>query len=147
VQVAPELKPVIVKLAGSASEAEVSSFATTPEVQVTAIVTVAALLSEKSLLTSSWAAPKVFRIVQDPAVIVAAQVPLDTYPFGIGDSVAVQTGLPTKPDTVNTPGDDSDTEVVAGVSVPLAQDRATVTLAALLGTKSLLTVNVVWGRL
>jgi hypothetical protein len=49
VHVAPVLNPVIVKLAGSASEAVVSSFATEPDVQVTAIVTSAALLSEKSL--------------------------------------------------------------------------------------------------
>jgi hypothetical protein len=78
VQVAPLLKPVIVKLAGSASEAVVSSFATVPDVHVTEIVTFAALLSEKSLETSNTAAPSVLTIVQEPALIVAAQVPLET---------------------------------------------------------------------
>jgi hypothetical protein len=43
----------MVKLAASLSEALVSSLATAPEVQTTAIVTLAALLSEKSLFTTS----------------------------------------------------------------------------------------------
>jgi hypothetical protein len=59
----------------------------------------------------------------------------------------VQVGFPANPVTVNTPGVDSDTLVVAGVSVPLAHERDTVTEAALLGTKSLLTVNVFCGWL
>ena len=56
--------------------------------------------------------------------------------------MAVQVGLPEKPETVKTAGVDSEASAVAGVSDPLAQERDTVTLAALLGTKSLLTVKV-----
>jgi hypothetical protein len=44
--------------------------------------------------------------------------------------------------TVKTAPPASEAEAVAGVSVPLAHTRETVTLAGSLGTKSLLTVNV-----
>ena len=44
--------------------------------------------------------------------------------------------------TVNVAGEPSLAEALAGVTVPLAQDTLTVTLAALLGTKSLRTSNV-----
>jgi hypothetical protein len=44
--------------------------------------------------------------------------------------------------TVNVAGVDSDALAVAGLSVPLAHDSDTVTLAALLSEKSLLTLNV-----
>jgi len=60
----------------------------------------------------------------------------------MGDSVAVQVGLPENPVTVKTAGVDSEAEAVAGVSDPLAQERETVTEAALLSEKSLLTVKV-----
>jgi hypothetical protein len=36
-----------------------------------------------------------FVIVQVPAVSVAEQVPVEVQPVGIGDSVAVQVGLPS----------------------------------------------------
>jgi hypothetical protein len=58
---------------------------------------------------------------------------------GIGDSVAVHVGLPVKPLTVNDAGVLSDALADDGDAVPLAQTRETVTLAALFGTKSLLT--------
>jgi hypothetical protein len=77
VQVAPTLNAVTVKLAGSASEAVTSSFATLPEVQVRPTVTSAALLSEKSLSTTTWALRKVFVIVQEPAERAAAHVPVE----------------------------------------------------------------------
>jgi hypothetical protein len=60
----------------------------------------------------------------------------------MGDSVAVQVGLPEKAETVKTAGVDSEAGAVAGVSDPLAQERETVTEAALLSEKSLLTVKV-----
>jgi hypothetical protein len=75
VQVAPVLNPVTVKFAGSASDAVVSSFATAPDVHVTATVTFAALLSEKSLLTMTWAVRSVLTMVQDPESSAAVQVP------------------------------------------------------------------------
>jgi hypothetical protein len=36
----------------------------------------------------------VLTIVQEPTLRVALQVPLELYPVGIGDSVAVHVGLP-----------------------------------------------------
>jgi hypothetical protein len=77
VQVAPKLKPVTVKLAGSASEAVVSSFATLPDVQVTDTVTSAALLSEKSLFTTTCAVRRVLTMVQEPTLSAAEQEPLE----------------------------------------------------------------------
>ena len=75
VQVSGGVKPVIVKLASSASEAEVSVLVTVPlPPQLMLIVTLAALLSEKSLLTLSVALFSVFVIVQVPTLRAAAQV-------------------------------------------------------------------------
>jgi hypothetical protein len=61
---------------------------------------------------------------------------------GTGDSVALQVGSGVYPLTVNTAGMASEALAEAGVTPPLAQERDTVTLLPLLGTKSLLTVNV-----
>jgi hypothetical protein len=47
-----------------------------------------------------------------------------------------------KPVTVNTAGVASEALADAGDTLPLAQESETVTLAPLLGTKSLATVNV-----
>jgi hypothetical protein len=60
----------------------------------------------------------------------------------MGDSVAVQVGLPEKPLTVKTAGVASEAVAVAGESDPLAQERETVTEAVLSSEKSLLTVKV-----
>jgi hypothetical protein len=51
-------------------------------------------LSEKSLFTTTWAVRRVFTIVQEPVSRAAEQVPVEAYPAGIGDSVAVHVGLP-----------------------------------------------------
>ena len=64
VQVAPAVKPVIVKFAGSASDAPVSSFATVPLVHVSPTVASAALFGTKSLATFTVASLRVFVIVQ-----------------------------------------------------------------------------------
>ncbi len=56
--------------------------------------------------------------------------------------MAVQLGSGVKPVTVKTAGEASLAEVLAGVTTPLSQARETVTEAALLGTKSLMTVTV-----
>jgi len=77
VQVAPALKPVTVKLAGSDSDAEVSSFATDPDEQVRVTVTLAALLSVKSLFTTTWAERRVLTIVHVPADNGAEHVPVE----------------------------------------------------------------------
>jgi hypothetical protein len=50
-------------------------------------------------------------------------------------------GLPSKPVTVKVAGAASEALAEAGETLPLAQDRLTVTEAPLLGTKSLLTLN------
>jgi len=55
--------------------------------------------------------------------------------------VAVQLGLPLAPVTVKVAGEASEALAEAGETLPLAQDRLTVTEAPLLGTKSLLTLN------
>jgi hypothetical protein len=60
----------------------------------------------------------------------------------MGDSVAVQVGLPENPETVNTAGVASEALRDAGLAEPEAQERDTVTLAPLSGTKFLLTVKV-----
>jgi hypothetical protein len=132
-----------VKLAGSASDADVSSLATDPEVQVTPTPTLAALLSVKSLLTTTWAVRRVFTIVQVPAESSAEHVPVDEYPIGIGDSVAVHVGSPLKPLTVNEAGVLSDADVDDGITFAGPQTKVTVTLAALFGTKSFCTVKLV----
>jgi hypothetical protein len=56
--------------------------------------------------------------------------------------VAVHEGLPVNPVTVKTAGVDSEADAVAGVSVPLAQTKDTVTDPPAFGWKSLLTVKV-----
>jgi hypothetical protein len=61
--------------------------------------------------------------------------------------VPVQVGLPVKPVTVKTAGDASVALADAGDAVPVAQLRETVTLAPLLGTKSLRTSKVAVLRL
>lgn len=88
------LKLVIVKDAGVASEALAVAGETEPLVHVTEMETDAPLLGTKSLLTVSVAWLSVFVIVQEPVVRLAAHVPVDEYPAGTGDSVAVQFGLP-----------------------------------------------------
>ncbi len=55
--------------------------------------------------------------------------------------MAVQSGSPLKPLTLNRTGDASLTEALGGETVPLVHERLTVTLAALSGWKSLLTSN------
>jgi hypothetical protein len=55
--------------------------------------------------------------------------------------VAVQLGLPVKPVTVKAAGAASEALAEAGETLPLAQDRLTLTEVPLLGTKSLLTLN------
>ncbi|MCH9010985.1 MAG: hypothetical protein IIC21_10205 [Chloroflexi bacterium] len=62
--------------------------------------------------------------------------------MGTGDSVAVQLGSGVKPVTVKTAGAASLAEALAGVTTPVSQVRATVTEAALSGTKSLRTEKV-----
>ena len=55
--------------------------------------------------------------------------------------MAVQLGSPVKPVTVKVAGVASEALAEAGKAVPEAQDRLTVTEAALLSEKSLRTVN------
>jgi microcompartment protein CcmK/EutM len=142
VQVGSPTKPVTVKTAGVDSEADADAGVSDPLAQDRLTVTLAGLLSEKSLFTVNVAVLRVFVIMHDPADSAAAHVPLDVYPAGTGDSVAVHSGSPTKPVTVKDAGVDSEALAVAGVSLPLAQERLTLTLAALFGTKSLLTLKV-----
>jgi hypothetical protein len=60
----------------------------------------------------------------------------------MGDSVAVQVGLPVYPLTVKTAGVASEALREAGLAEPEAQERETVTEAVLSSEKSLLTVKV-----
>ncbi len=53
----------------------------------------------------------------------------------------VQVGEPLKPVTVKVAGEASEALAEAGEAVPEVQERETVTEAALLGTKSLLTLK------
>ena len=78
VQVVPVLKPLTVKLAGSASEALVSSLTTVPELQVRETLTLPALSGMKSLLTTNWALRRVLVIVHSPALSAAWQVPVES---------------------------------------------------------------------
>jgi len=135
-------KPVTVNTPGDDSDTEAVAGVSVPLAHASDTVTLAALLSLKSLLTVKLAVFSVLTIVQDPVIRGAEQVPLDVYPAGIGDSVAVHDGLPVNPVTVNAAGVDSDAEADAGLADPVAQTRETVTEAALLGTKSLLTVKL-----
>jgi hypothetical protein len=68
--------------------------ATIPLAQLKETITGAGLFGTKSLLTRKVPAVCVFTIVQEPTESRAAHVPLDVYPGGIGDSVAVQSGSP-----------------------------------------------------
>ena len=137
------MKPVTVKTAGEASLARALAGVTTPLSQVRVTVTLAVLLSEKSLRMVKVALLSVLVIVHWPAATRAAlQVPVELYPAGTDDSVAVQLGSGVKPVTVKTAGEASLAEALAGVTTPLSQTRETVTLAALLSEKSLRTEKV-----
>ena len=140
-QVGLPVNPVTVKVVGDASVTDALAGLAVPLAQANDTVTAAALFGTKSLLTTNVSVLRVLTIVHEPTLRRAEQVPVEVYPPGIGDSVAVQVGSPTKPVTVNTAGVDSEEGAVAGASDPLAQTSETVTLAALFGTKSLFTVN------
>jgi hypothetical protein len=142
VQSGSPVKPVTVKTAGLDSEAGADTGVSDPLAHERLTVTPAALLGTKSLLTWKVSLVWLLTIVQVPTLSRAEQVAVDVYPLGTGDSVAVQFGSPTKPVTVNIAGVDSDALAEAGVADPLAQERLTVTLAALFGTKSLATWKV-----
>jgi hypothetical protein len=138
------LNPLTVVTNGVDSEAEPELGDAVPLVQVTVIGTLAPLSGTKSLLTVRVVLRSVLTMVQVPADRLALQVPLESYPAGIGVSLATQFGLPTGPLTVNAAGVASLAEALEGLAVPLAQLRVTVTLAPLLGTKSFWTVNGCW---
>jgi hypothetical protein len=95
VHVGSPLYPVTVKVAGVASEADADAGDTLAPGQERLTVTDAVLLSEKSFFTSNRALRRVLVIVHSPALSDAAHVPLESYPGGIGLSVAVQVGFPT----------------------------------------------------
>lgn len=92
--VAPTVKPVIVVVNGAASDADPDAGEGVPVEQVTLTLTEAPLFGRKSLFTVSVALFSVLVIVQEPADSSAEQVPVEVYPVGTGDSVAVQVGLP-----------------------------------------------------
>jgi hypothetical protein len=150
VQVAPAVKPVIVKLPGvSWLTGPLAGADIPPLVQVTVTVTEDGLLSEKFLLTVRVALPtaiSVFVIVQDgvpPLTIeTLAQLSDSLYPLGTA-SVAVQVALVVKPVIVNVRGLAWLTVPPAGEGVPLfVQVTVTMTEAPLLSEKFLLTVSV-----
>jgi hypothetical protein len=85
---------VTVKTAGDASVALADAGVTEPLAQLSETVTLAALSGTKSFRTSKVAELSVLTMVQEPAVSAAEQVPLEVYPVGTGDSVAVHVGLP-----------------------------------------------------
>jgi hypothetical protein len=144
VQVAPTLKPLTVVTNGVDSVIEPLAGEADPLLQVTLTGTLAPLSGWKSLFTVSVVLRSVLTTVQVPVERLALHVPLELYPAGIGDSVAVQFGLPTGPLTVKEAGVASLAEALLGLTVPLAQERLTVTLAPLFGTKSFCTVNGIW---
>ena len=136
-----------VKTAGEASLARALAGVTTPLSQTRVTATLAALLSEKSLRTEKVALLRVLVIVHWPTATRAAlQVPVELYPVGIGDSVAVQLGSPLKPVTVKTAGKASlARRALAGVTTPVSQTRVTVTVVVSvlgLSLKSLRTEKV-----
>jgi len=95
VHVAPAPKPVTVVVNGEASDAGPDAGVSVPLVQVTLTGTLALSFGMKSLLTVNVALFNEFTIVQPPEpagapVIEPVHGPLDVYPFGTGDSVAVQ---------------------------------------------------------
>jgi hypothetical protein len=114
---------------------------TVPLPQLTDTVTLAALLSEKSLLTWNSATASL-TIVQVPALSVAWQVPVLVYPLSPPLSVAVQDVLPAVPVTANVAGVASDAESLDGATVPAPQKRETITVALKSSEKSLWTMNV-----
>jgi hypothetical protein len=83
------------KDAGVASEADAEAGEAVPLAQDRETVTLAALSGTKSLFTSKVAALRLFTMVQEPAERRAWHVPVEVYPAGTGDSVAVQSGSPT----------------------------------------------------
>jgi hypothetical protein len=89
------VKPATVVVKAVDSDAVPDAGDGVPLVQVTVTGTVAALFGTKSLLTVRVALVCALTIVQVPAVSVAEQVPEDVQPPGMGDSVAVQVGLPS----------------------------------------------------
>ena len=66
--------------------------------------------------------------MQLPALSGAEHVPVESYPVGIGVSVAVQFGSPVDPLTVKTAGVPSLAVADGGLTVPLSHDSVTVTL-------------------
>jgi hypothetical protein len=88
------VKPVTVNAAGVLSEALAEAGAAVPDAQERLTVTLIGLFGTKSFWTVKVAVLSVFTMVQEPALRFAAHVPLDVYPVGTGDSVAVQSGSP-----------------------------------------------------
>jgi hypothetical protein len=131
----------MVAMNGDASDAVPDAGVGVPLVQVTLTETVAALFGMKSLKTLSVALVCVLVIVQDPVESVAEQVPVDVYPAGIGDSVAVHVGLPLYPAIVVAKGVVSVAVPEDGEAVPLVQLTVTLTEAPLFGMKSLFTTK------
>lgn len=118
-----------------------------PLVQLTLTLTDAPLFGTKSFTTVKVALFCVLVMVQEPVVSVALQVPVEVYPVGIGDSVAVQVGLPVYPVMTVLNAEASEAVPDEGVAVPLPQEMLTLTLAPLLGEKSLFTTNACVFRL
>jgi hypothetical protein len=147
VQVAPALKPVTVNTAGEPSEAGLGVASGVPLVQVSETLTVAALSGTKSLLTVKVAEVCVFVIVHEgvpPLVIVTfwQEASFFVYPAGAAPSLAEQVAPALKPVTVNTAGEPSEAFVGEVATDPLVHVSETLTVAALFGMKSLLTVKV-----
>ena len=135
-----------VALNGVASEAVPDAGEGVPLVQVTLTGTDAPLFGTKSLFTVSVALFRVFVIVQEdvPFTVMATFTQfawLAVYPAGTV-SVAVQVAPTVKPVTATDRGVASLAWPLEGEGVPLVQLRLTLTVAALLGMKSLLIVSV-----
>jgi hypothetical protein len=125
---------------GVASDALPDAGDGVPLVQVTITVTLPPLFGTKSFATVKLAVFSVFWMLQPAAAMVAVQAPLLEYPAGTA-SVAVQDAPARKPVTVVENGAPSAAVPEAGVGVPLVQVTLTLTVAALFGTKSFVTVN------
>jgi hypothetical protein len=102
--------PVTLKTAGTAPLASCGLFVTVPAPQTRLTETVAGLWSLKTLWTVNVAAFRVFVIVQlgVPPLLMATLWQADwfaVYPFGTGDSVAVQVAPGLKPVIKNVRGD------------------------------------------
>ena len=90
---APTLKPVTVVTNDVLSVALPEAGLGVPLVQLTLTLADPLPLSGmKSLFTVNVALRRVFTIVHWPALRSAEHVPLELYPVGIGDSVAVHVG-------------------------------------------------------